>query len=139
MAKTTSLYLPKGVNNNSVTFTSADASALKVIFTAGADDSDLRTLLACTDDTAAINLKLYITRSGVDYLIATVNIPTLSGTNGAAPAIDLLNATAFAALPFDNTGKRILPLKTGDVLKGACLVTMTAAKTLWVSAIGQDY
>jgi hypothetical protein len=139
MAKTTSLYLPKGANTASVTFTSADTTALKTLFTAGADDSDLKSVIAVTDDTAAINLKVYVTRGGTDYLIATVNIPIASGTNGTTPAVDVLNAISFPGLPMDSVQKRYLPLKTGDVVKVACLATMTAAKTLTVSAFGQDY
>jgi hypothetical protein len=139
MAKTTSLYLPKTANTNSVTFTSADTTTLKTLFTAGADDSDLKAILACTDDTAAINLKVYVNRGGTDYLIGTVNVPLASGSNGSAPGVDILNSAAFAGLPMDSVGKRYIPLKTGDVVKVACLATMTAAKTLYVSAFGQDY
>jgi hypothetical protein len=139
MAKSTSLYLPKGANNLSVTFTSADTTAAKLAFTAGADDSNIKAILACTDDSAAINLKVFITRSSVDYLLGTIRIAALSGTDGAAPGIDLLNASGMAGLPLDSVGKRYIPMKTGDTLRLSCLATMTAAKTLWVSTLGEDY
>lgn len=139
MAKSTALPLPQNANNQSVTFTNADTNAAKLAFTAGSNDSNIKGLIACTDDTAAINLRIYITRSSVDYLLGTIRIPTLSGTDGAAPGIDLLNASGMAGLPLDSVGKRIIPMKTGDTLRLACLATMTAAKTLWVSVLGEDY
>jgi hypothetical protein len=139
MAKSTALYLPKGTNNQSVTLTSADTTVAKLCFTAGADDSDVKAIIATSDDTAAINLKVYITRGGTDYLIGTVNIPIAAGTNGSTPATDILNSTAFSGLPLDSVGKRYIPLKNGDTLKVGALVTMTAAKTCTVSVLGQDY
>jgi hypothetical protein len=139
MAKTASLFLPVAANNQSVTLTNADTTVQKLCFTAGGNDSNVKAIIATTDDTAAINLKLYLTRGGTDYLIGTINVPLASGTNGSAPTIDLLSASAFPGLPLDNVGKRYLPMKTGDTLKIGCLVTMTAAKTCWVSVLGEDY
>jgi hypothetical protein len=139
MAKQTSLYLPKATNNQSITLTSSDTTTAKLSFTAGGDDSDVKSIIACTNDTAAVNLQIYVTRSSVDYLIATVNVPIASGSNGTVNAVDLLNSSACAGLPLDLVGKRYIPLKNGDTLKIGCLATMTAAKTTWVSVFGYDY
>lgn len=139
MAKQNSLFLPVGYNNNAVSFTSADTTTLKTVFTASANDSDVKALLAASTDSAAINLQIYISRGGTDYQIGCVNIPANSGTNGVANAVDLLNGTNIPGLLVDSAGKLYLALKTGDTLRVACLATMTAAKTLWVTAIGQDY
>jgi hypothetical protein len=139
MAKSTSLFLPKNANNQSITLTSADTSVAKFCFTAGADDSNVKAILATTNDTATINLAIYLTRGAVDYLIGTVNVPVASGTNGSAGTVDLLSASAFPGLPLDNVGKRYIPMKTGDTLKIGAIATMTAAKTCWVSVLGEDY
>jgi hypothetical protein len=139
MAKQTSLYLPAGYNNQAVTITSADTTVQKLCFTAGTNDSDVKSITATSNDTAAINLQLFVTRGGTDYLLATINIPTLSGTNGTAVSIDILNATSIPSLPLDSAGKRYLPLKTGDTLKVGPIATMTAAKTCTVTVLGQDY
>lgn len=139
MAKQTSLFLPTGYNTGSVTFTSADTTTLKTLFTAGANDSDIKAINAATDDSAAVNLKLYVTRGGTDYLLGTINIPINSGVTGTVVSVDILNDTSLPSLPLDSAGKRFLPLKTGDVVKCGCLATMTAAKTTTVSAFGQDY
>jgi hypothetical protein len=139
MAKTTSLYLPKAANNQSLILTSADTTTKTLCFTAGADDSDVKAIIVASNDTAAINLALYVTRGGTDYLLGVVNVPVSSGTTGALPSIDLLNSVLLPGLPIDNVGKSYLPLKNGDTLKAAVLVTMTAAKSCYISVFGQDY
>lgn len=131
--------LPQSTNNFSVKLTSADTTTPALAFTAGANDSDIKAIVATSDDTATINLGVYVVRGGVNYLIGTVRIVTLSGQDGAANAIDILNSTAMAGLPLDSVGKRYIPLKTGETLKVGCLATMTAAKTCTVSVLGQDY
>lgn len=142
MAKQTSLFLPTGHNNLSITLTSADTTVAKLCFTAGSNDSDVKAIIVTSNDTVAVNLKVYITRSAVDYLLGTVPIPTLSGTDGATAAVDLLDlnsTTSILGLPLDNVGKPYIPMKTGDTLKIGCLATMTAAKTCTASVFGEDY
>lgn len=139
MAKQNSLFLPAGANNQSVTITSADTTVAKLCFTAASNDSDVKSIIVTSNDTAAINLALYVTRSAVDYWLGTVNIPISSGTTGSVVSVDLINVTSIPGLPLDNVGKAYLPLKTGDTLKVGPIVTMTAAKTCYVSVFGQDY
>lgn len=139
MAKSSSLMLPQNANNGSVSFTNADTTTLKTVFTAGANDSDVKSLVASSDDTAAINVKIWINRSGTDYLLAVVNVPITSGGLGTISATDLLSLSAIPGLPLDSIGKQYIPLKNGELLKVSCLATMTAAKTLYINALGQDY
>lgn len=131
--------LPQNVNNSAASFASGDTTTLKTVFTAGSNDSDLLGLLATSNDTSAINLQIWLRTTATDYLIGTVNIPVAAGSNGTANAIDLLNTAALPGLPVNAVGKRYIPLKNGDSIKVGCLVTMTAAKTLYVVSIGQDY
>jgi hypothetical protein len=139
MAKSTSLMLTQNANNGNVKLTITDTTVPALVFTAGPNDSLIKSLVAVSDDTAAVNLQVYIVRSAVNYLLGTINIPTLSGTNGTAVAIDLLNASGMAGLPLDPVGKRYIELKTGETLKVGCLATMTTAKTCTVSALGEDF
>lgn len=138
MAKSTSLNLPQNINTGKVQLTSANTTVVATLYTPGAEGSNLKAIIACSDDTATINLKVVLTSGGVDYLLGTVRIVTLSGTDGAAPNIDIMNSTAFSGLPLDANGKRYFPLKSGDLIKVGCLVTMTAAKTCNVTAFGDD-
>jgi hypothetical protein len=139
MAKQEALYLGANVNTGSFQLTSAHTTATQAVFTAGSNDSDVKGILVSSNDTAAINLQLYIARGGTDYLIGTVNIPISAGVGGTVPAVDLLNSAFLPGLPVDNVGKRYIPLKTGDVLKVAATVTMTAAKTCTINVFGYDY
>lgn len=141
MAKQTNLYLTKGFATAGTTATSADTTAWKTVYAAAADDAIVKGLAATSDDTAAINVRIGIDVAGAGTVrhIGTVNVPIASGTNGVANAVDLLNAIALPFLPVDRNGKRIIPLKAGDLLKVACLATMTAAKTLTVTAFAEEY
>lgn len=141
MSKQTNLYLTKGLVTAGVTATSADTTAWKTVYTAAADDAVVKGLAAVSDDTAAINVRLGIDVAGAGTVrqIGTVNVPIAAGTNGVAPAVDLIAALVCPFLPVDRNAKRILPLKAGDILKIACLATMTAAKTLTVTAFAEEY
>lgn len=139
MAKQTNLYLTAELNNPAVTIVPADTTALKTLYTASANDAVVKSLMCVSDDTAAVNLRVLLTVSGTDYQIGTVNIPIASGTNGTANAIDVLNAISLPGLPIDRNGKRVLPLKTGVILKVAALATVTAAKTVTISACVEEY
>jgi hypothetical protein len=141
MAKQTALYLPKAANNSAVTFVNADGTAYKTVFTAAADDSDLKALIVASNDTSAVNIEISVTRSAVDYVIGTVNVPIGAGMSatGAQPAVDLLNSSSMPGLPLDSAGKRYLPLKTGDTVKVRPLAAVTSTKTVYVTALGQDY
>ena len=139
MAKQTNLYFTKLVKNKAVQIVPADTTALKTLYTAAADDAILKGLLCVSDDTAAVNLRILLNIGGTDYQIGTVNIPIASGTNGTANAIDAINSLALPGLPLDANGKRFLPLETGTILKVAALATVTAAKTVTVVAIIEEY
>src|SRR5436190_10607243 len=110
-----------------VQIVAADASALKTLATAGASGSKLVGVTICSDDSSARVVQLYITRSGVDYLIATVNVPTLSGTDGTNAVVSALGQL-LPGLPIDNDGQRYLFMENGDVLKAKTTTTVTAAK-----------
>lgn len=139
MAKQTGLVLPFNANTLSFALTSVHTTTSQLIFTAGANDSDVKGIVVSTTDTSAINLQLFITRGGTDYLLGTVTIPAAAGSDGATPSIDLLGSGLIPGLPIDNVGKRYIPMKTGDTLRVAAKVTMTALKICYVNALGCDY
>jgi hypothetical protein len=139
MAKQASLFLPVGANDQYVTIVPADTTTLKTLFTANINDSDVKTINVASDDSASRIVKLWITRLAVDYLLGAITIPALSGSDGTAVSIDLINSTSIPSLPVDSAGKRYLPLQYGDVVKVSTTTTVTAAKTITFAALGQDY
>jgi hypothetical protein len=141
MAKQTTLFLPVGFVTAGVTIVPADTTAWKTVYTAASNDAVVKGLACVSDDTAAVNVRIGIDVAGAGTVrqIATVNIPIAAGTNGADNAVDLLNAAALPFLPVDRNGKRHLPLKAGDILKVAALATVTASKTITVTALAEEY
>ena len=122
-------------NLTEVTVTSGDTTVAVTVWTAGANGGKLQAIAATSNDTAAINAKVYIRDGSNDFLVGTVNIPTLAGTDGTENADNLLNPTALPWL--DALGELALP--TGYSVKVGCLATMTAAKTLTLVGIGVDF
>lgn len=53
--------------------------------------------------------------------------------------IDLLNSLAMPGNAVDRNGKRVLQLAGGNILKVACLATMTSGKTLTVFAQAEEF
>ena len=109
-------------------------------YTAGTSGGRVISLTAVTDDTVTINVFVYIYRGSTVIPIGLVNVPLSSGnTNAARLNVDFLDGINIVGLPIDNTGKRYIPLMPNDVLKVGALANLTAAKTCWVSAHGNDY
>lgn len=110
------------------------------IYTAGTKGGRVMSLTGVTDDTVTVNVFVYIYRGSTVIPLGLVNIPVSSGnTNAARFNIDFLDGVNILGLPIDNNGKRYIPLMPNDVLKCGALANLTAAKTCWVQAYGNDY
>lgn len=109
-------------------------------YTAGTAGGRVMSLTAVTDDTVTVNVFVYIYRGSTVIPLGLVNVPLSSGnTNAARFNVDFLDGINIVGLPIDNTGKRYIPLMPNDVLKVGAAANLTAAKTCWVSAHGNDY
>jgi len=109
-------------------------------YTAGTAGGRVMSLTAVTDDTVTVNVFVYIYRGTTVIPLGLVNVPLSSGnTNAARFNVDFLDGINIVGLPIDNTGKRYIPLMPNDVLKVGALANLTAAKTCWVQASGNDY
>lgn len=141
MAKTNTVPFTQTLKHGSNTIVAADTTAAKTVFTAGSEGSVVKALQAVSDDTSARVLNVYVNTGAGDLYLGSVNVPTLSGTNGlsTAPAVDLLSGTLMPGLPYDANGKRVLPLPAGALLKVSSQTTVTSAKTVTVTALAEDY
>ena len=109
-------------------------------YTAGSKGGRVMSLTAVTDDTVTVNVFVYIYRGTTVIPIGLVNVPVSSGNTFAAKTnVDFLDGVNIVGLPVDNTGRRYIPLLASDVLKVGALANLTAAKTCWVQASGNDY
>lgn len=124
-----------------VAFTNSDsANTKKTIHTAGSDGSKVVAVLATSTDTSNRTAQLWLTRSATSYLLGSVVVTTLAGTDGAVATQNLLPSTLFgAALPIDNDGQRYLSLKSGDTLQVSFTAQVTSAKEIDVVCMAADF
>lgn len=139
MAKQTSLYITKLVKNGCLTLLPADTTTLKTLYTASADDAVVKSLMCRSNNTAAMNVVVAINNGGADFILGVVAVPINSGSTGAIAAVDLLSGTLLPGLPYDQNGKRVLPLAGGTILKVGVLATITAAKQIDVTSVVEEY
>jgi hypothetical protein len=141
MAKTTTAPFLQNTNNADGTILPADTTTKKTIFTAGANDSVVKSLMLASTDTAAMNVQLFVNvgGAGTDRLLATIPVPANSGNLGTVPSVDVLRSSLFPALSFDAFGNKIINLKAGSLLKAAVLVTVTAAKQIDIFGEAGDF
>jgi hypothetical protein len=119
-----------------LTFDETDTTTLLDLVVAGANGSLIESIVACTTDTSAVELDIYLDDGAVTYPLGSVTITAGAGTDGGTtPAVNILNQTDLPWLRDDLT----LPLEAGMTLQVAAHATITAAKDVWVVAIGGDY
>lgn len=111
----------------------------KDLYTAATNDAVVKAINVASYDTVARVMSLWIIGPDTQpVLLGAVNIPSRSGDNGTAAAIDLLNGTLLPALPYDANGKRIIPLKAGQKL-AVSVPTVTAGCQINVTAMVEEY
>lgn len=114
----------------------------KTLYTASTDDAVVKAINVASTDSAARVMSLWIADSATatPRLIGAVNIPASSGapTSGTAATVDLLGGTLMPSLPYDANGKRVIPLKAGQVL-AVSVPAVTAATAIYVNAMVEEY
>lgn len=110
------------------------------IYTGGTYGSIVESLVFSTDDTTAVNAYVYIYTGTTVKPLGIVNIPIQSGDLGTVANVDALagSGVTLIGLPINAQGKRYIPLKSGDVLKFSVKAAVTAAKTVYGTAIAFD-
>lgn len=121
---------------SAVTILDSDTTAKKTLVTAGAAGCRLDSISVVSSDIAAVTLQLWATISGTDYLLAEVTIPTLSGIGGVLP-VELIDAAKLPAVANLNLSGSLF-LKAGTIIKVSAKATVTAAKTVTVTAFYVD-
>jgi len=111
-------------------------------YTAGQYGGRVESLVASTNDSAAVNLFVYLLDGSNNvYPLGIVNVPINSGNLGTVQNVDLLDGTGvrLAGMLWDNTGKRYISIPGGWKLNVSVLANMTANKSCWVTASGFDF
>lgn len=125
----------KQPQNGKVQILPADAQAQKTVYTAGASGSKVTSLMAVSTDTASRDLQISITNGGTSFPIGTVSVVIGAGNSGTVPSTNLLNNSQLPGLPLDSDGNPYIHLISGDTLTVSALTTVTAAKTITVTAV----
>jgi len=115
------------------TFANGDGTTAKDIVTGATDGTVIQDLVATSSSTGATVLQVLFYDGATARLIGTVNVPTLSGTNGVAPSVSLLNTTDIPSLAKRDDGSILLAV--GQKLQIAP-VAAVANGLLTVTAIG---
>lgn len=118
----------------------ADGTSSKTAITGGGSGSKVVSLMATSDDSSARVVRVRISRSGTHYIVGAVSIPALSGTDGSAPSVDLINSVSMPGLPLDGDAQHYLFLESGDTLTVALASgAVTSGKTISVTAVYGDF
>ena len=139
MAKSTAVYKTININSGGASFANADGTTKKSVIAAGANDSIIKSVVIGSTDTSNRNVVLWLYDGANYWPIASVAVPLGAGTIAAVQAVDAMD------LPFltGNTGAtenlKVIELKTGWSLYASMVVAVTAATTVTVVAISEDY
>lgn len=139
MALSTSLYYTQSIANPCKRVQNSDGTSLVSVYTAGVNGGILKGLFVTSTDTADVNLKVVLNNGTTDFLLGVVRIPAGSGSDGALPNVDLLGSPLLQGLPFDNKGKRCLPVTGGYVIKVGALAAVTSGKQVDIVTAVEEF
>jgi len=139
MPTSNTVQVTTAVNNNATTILPADTTTLKDLFTAGTGGSLVKSIGACSNDTATVELGLFWYNGSTAYQIGHVTIPAASGATVGSKTVTVLDKFSCPATKVDNSGNTILQLLAGHKLQVGVNATVTTAKTVTVFAQGEDF
>jgi hypothetical protein len=139
MPKSTNLYFTQNFKLTANVLVNANGTGIVNVFTAGTNDSVVKSLHAVSTDTAARTVNIYVHDGAQDIYIGSTQVAVAAGNNGTTATTDLLGGTLFPSLPYDANGKRVLPLPAGYVLRANSQVAITAGRSMTFVAMAEDY
>lgn len=119
---------PSGIAEITKTIVNADSTNWVDLYDNSAGSTPVRCecLILCSDDTATVNIQIGKLKAGTTYLLGTVRAVTLSGTDGAAARINMLNTVGITA----PDSIQVIEIAAGTKLQAKSLVAVTSAKTV---------
>jgi len=125
---------PGAPKNPVITIVNADGTAKKTLYTAGASGAKIGSLSVASDDTAAHDIQVWLTKSAVDYLVATIAVAAGAGNTSGVVQLNMLPLLLSL---MDPAG--FLLLEASAILKVNAVVAVTAAKTMYFTGTGADF
>lgn len=126
---------PDAIKNAALDIENGDGNSEQDLLTAGSNGSRINSISAISDDTNAVVLEFFYNDLTTSFLIGSVSIPTLSGTDGSAPTMSILNADDMPFLGDDLA----LYLEGSNKITVAAKAAVTAAKKVTLVATYGDY
>jgi hypothetical protein len=113
------------------------------LLTSGApNDSILKSIHLASNNTALLEIAFFIStdNGATDYLLGTARVAASGGFNGTSQPTDVLNSFI---LPYDNSGKRVLPMPSGTQVYAGVNITagpgISPNKTVYIYAQVEDF
>lgn len=122
---------PSGTARIAKNLVNADSTNYVDIYDNSASSTGVRieALNICSDDTSTVNIAFARYDGSTAYLIGTVRVVTLSGTDGAAARVNALATVGTVAAD----GINVIEIPAGGKLQAKSLVAVTAAKTVTIT------
>lgn len=130
MAMNPEAKFPNAVNTAIVDIENADGTTAQDLVTGGADGTKVMQILATTDDSGDLALKVYKTDGTAVMPLGVVTVPDGSGTNGTDGFVDVLTGLGLSSVWLKDASWKV---------QVAVQSAVTADDTLWVAAEAQDY
>lgn len=119
------------------TFANSDGNTVKTIFTAGADDSRIYSILISSTDTSDRTLQLYLSDGTTNFELRRLTISASAGTSVTVPIVSGLSGLD---LPFDSQGNRYMPIRRNFQLRVNVIGTaVTSGQTIDVIVLAEDF
>jgi hypothetical protein len=125
----------KQANNAAATFATADGITLKDLIVAGAEGTKVFAANCTSDDTSTVLMQVFLHDDVQAYLLGTVPVAPLAGTDGTTSAVNLLDGSFIPGLDADGE----LFIGAGYKLQVAPKASVTSPKMVTVVAFGADY
>ncbi|NJO65016.1 MAG: hypothetical protein HC836_44975 [Richelia sp. RM2_1_2] len=121
-------------------FVAADTTALKTLFTAGADGSLITAIIVATQETVANDIIFYANLGGaIDAPIGYLEVPIGAGTNGTTQVASALTDSVLTWPAHDNNDNPVIQLPSNFVLKANMRTTVGGSDKVFVTVVAEDF
>ena len=138
MAKTPTPAFTQNIVHSITQFLPADTTNFKTIATAGADDSQITSIIINNNDISNIAF-FSIDNGSSSSVISHCIIPANSGTDGSTDIVSVLNADTFYNRKLDNNANPYLLLGANHTLKMKLNTAISATKEINVICTLENY
>lgn len=126
---------PETIKNAALDIENGDGTTAQTLLTAGSNGARISGIGVVSTDTSAVVLDISYNDGVDDFLLGSVNVPTLSGTDGSTPAVSVLNITD---MPFLDEDLGFF-LEGSDLIKVAPQAAVTSALKVTLVVQYGDY